>query len=206
MKLVLIADEQQVLELGDDLNTNSSVVILRDASQIPEADGVLDLLFENTTERKKLLRNSSAKVIIVNSVLDSLSEIEPSFIRIAGWNTMLKRDLIEAAAVDKEKAPVVEKLFSLINKRVEWVSDIPGFISCRVIAQIINEAYYALQENVSSKDQIDIAMKLGTNYPYGPFEWAQKIGLKNIISLLEKLSRIESRYKPCTSILEEERS
>ena len=48
--------------------------------------------------------------------------------------------------------------------------DIPGFISARVVSMIINEAYFALEEEVSSKEEIDTAMKLGTNYPYGPFD------------------------------------
>jgi 3-hydroxybutyryl-CoA dehydrogenase len=37
-------------------------------------------------------------------------------------------------------------------------------------------------------------MKLGTNYPYGPFEWSEKIGLKNIYNLLQRLSKTETRY------------
>ena len=75
-----------------------------------------------------------------------------------------------------------------------WLADDYGFIAARIIAMIINEAYYALEENVSTKEQIDIAMKLGTNYPYGPFEWSEKIGLKNILSLLQKLSKQNNRY------------
>ena len=69
-----------------------------------------------------------------------------------------------------------------------------GFIAARIIAMIINEAYYALEENVSTKEQIDIAMKLGTNYPYGPFEWSEKIGIEKIYLLLEKLSVQNKRY------------
>ena len=56
----------------------------------------------------------------------------------------------------------------------------PGFITARVIAMIINEAFFALQENVSSKEEIDTAMRLGTNYPYGPFEWTKLIGIDKI--------------------------
>ncbi len=61
---------------------------------------------------------------------------------------------------------------------------------------IINEAYFALQDEVSSKDEIDTAMKLGTNYPHGPFEWSKKIGLKNIYGLLSKLVETNNRYEP----------
>ena len=59
---------------------------------------------------------------------------------------------------------------------------------------IINEAYFALGEGVSTEDEIDLSMKLGTNYPYGPFEWCNKIGLKKVNDLMEKLSKTDNRY------------
>jgi 3-hydroxybutyryl-CoA dehydrogenase len=65
-----------------------------------------------------------------------------------------------------------------------------------VIASIINEAFFALQENVSTREDIDTAMKLGTNYPYGPFEWAERIGLMRIYGLLDALCRQHGRYLP----------
>ena len=74
------------------------------------------------------------------------------------------------------------------------MKDEPGLVSARVISMIINEAFFALGENVSSIEEIDLAMKLGTNYPYGPFEWSEKIGLQNIYHLLHKLSQTDKRY------------
>ena len=68
-------------------------------------------------------------------------------------------------------------------------------IAPRVIASIINEAYFALGEKISSKESIDIAMRYGTNYPYGPFEWSQKIGVENVYALLKKLGENDSRYE-----------
>jgi 3-hydroxybutyryl-CoA dehydrogenase len=50
---------------------------------------------------------------------------------------------------------------------------------------------------VSVEKEIDTAMKLGTNYPYGPFEWGEKIGLGKVVSLLEVLEKEQIRYKPC---------
>jgi 3-hydroxybutyryl-CoA dehydrogenase len=61
---------------------------------------------------------------------------------------------------------------------------------------IINEAWFALEEGISTKEEIDTAMKLGTNYPYGPFEWGNRIGLKNIYALLDKLNKTNDRYRP----------
>ena len=83
-----------------------------------------------------------------------------------------------------------------MNWGYRFVPDIPGMVTARILAMIINEAYFTLQENVSTKEEIDIAMKLGTSYPYGPFEWSEKIGLKNIHNLLIELSKTDKIYKP----------
>ena len=61
----------------------------------------------------------------------------------------------------------------------------------------------ALNEGVSTKEEVDTAMKLGTNYPYGPFEWAQNIGLRNVVDLLQKLSLAQPRYEPAVLLVEE---
>ena len=70
---------------------------------------------------------------------------------------------------------------------------------------IINEAYFAIEEDVASRTDIDLAMKLGTNYPFGPFEWSQRIGIKNVYQLLKAVfeSTQDERYKIC-SLLERE--
>ena len=73
----------------------------------------------------------------------------------------------------------------------------------RTIAMIVNEAYFALEANVSTKQDIDVAMKLGTNYPYGPFEWSKKIGLQEIYNLLNLLTTIDQKFTPC-KLLEQE--
>ena len=164
-------------------------------AQQPAADACIDLLFEYTDQRIALLDQLPGKTIIVSSVIHALDDLPSHFVRINGWASFLKRPIIEAAyksdAVKEKAAPIL----SFFNKKIAWVPDEPGFITARVIAMIINEAYYALEEKVSTKQEIDTAMKLGTNYPYGPFEWSEKIGLKNIAGLLEKLYKETSRYQ-----------
>ena len=92
---------------------------------------------------------------------------------------------------------------ALFGKKLEWVTDLPGFLSARVLAAIINEAYLALEEGVSSKPEIDTAMKLGTNYPFGPFEWCEKIGANRIYLLLNEMAVNNQRYLP-SSLLKKE--
>ena len=71
---------------------------------------------------------------------------------------------------------------------------------------ICNEACYALGEGISTREEIDVAMKLGTNYPYGPFEWMEKIGSGRIKELLTELQRSESRYTIASALLNQQDS
>ena len=126
--------------------------------------------------------------------------LAPNVYRINGWPTFLNRSVWEIAGA---KTAEIELVFKALNIKINFVKDEPGFISARVIAMIINEAYFALEDNVSSKTEIDIAMKLGTNYPFGPFEWATQIGTGNIVSLLQQLYLNDNRYKPSQLLITE---
>ena len=143
--------------------------------------------------------SSLAKPVFINSMVTTLAENNHSknIIRINAWPGFIEKNLWELAGrISVEAEYILQKL----NKRYIVVPDEPGFVSARIIAMIINEAYYALDEKVSSKPDIDIAMKLGTNYPYGPFEWCDKIGVKQVCALLAKLSVMDERFLPSAGI------
>lgn len=169
------------------------------------ADAFIDLMFVNTAERKGLLQQLLPKPVIINSVIDTLEETNPSFIRINGWPTFLSSPLIEAVCSNNDVKVKAEEIFSFVRKQIEWLPDEAGFVTARVISMIINEAYCALSEGVSTKNEINTAMKLGTAYPYGPFEWAEKIGVENVVALLKKLSKTERRYEPAGLLMNEMR-
>ncbi len=140
------------------------------------------------------------KPVFINAVTPTLKQINaPSHVlRINGWNGFLRRPLWELAGhVDDN----IRSVFEGINKKIIVVADEPGLVTARVVAMIINEAWFALADGVSTKNEIDTAMKLGTNYPFGPFEWADSIGLTNIVNLLQKLSITDGRYKPSVLLL-----
>ena len=145
--------------------------------------------------------SSIAKPVFINSMAATIAEnnYSKNIIRINAWPGFIEKDLWElAGAVSAEAEYILQQL----NKRYIVVPDEPGFVSARIIAMIINEAYYALDEKVSSKTDIDIAMKLGTNYPYGPFEWCNIIGVQQVYQLLAKLSLTDERFLPSAGIEE----
>jgi len=140
-----------------------------------------------------------SKPVFISSITDTLSEKNhgPNVLRFNGWAGFAEKEIWELAGTVSEEA---KKILSAIGKKYVLLRDEPGFISPRVIAMIINEAYFALGEEVSTEHDIDIAMKLGTNYPYGPFEWSRKIGLRNIFALLQMLAATDSRYAPAPAM------
>jgi len=198
MQVVILTDESLRTELlSHSTNFYEDVIWVDTISGLQhhaDADVWVDLLFEK--EHLVFLKNFLSKTIIINSVVDTLNETDRSFVRINGWPTFLTSEIIEASALLPEKKQVAETIFSVFNKKIQWLPDEPGFVTPRVVSMVINEAFISLKEGVSSENEMDIAMKLGTNYPYGPFEWAHKIGIDKVKSLLEKLSTHHERYTP----------
>lgn len=199
MQVVVLTSEglkQELIKQG--IDTDARIFFVNDISKFslhPGADAYLDLLFTPVPERILFLQSLLPATVVINSVTDTLSETNASFIRINGWNSFLESATVEAAAPE-EKRTEAEKLLAVFAKQCTWLDDKPGFVTPRVISMIINEACLALEEGVSTKDEIDTAMKLGTNYPFGPFEWMERIGRDKIYSLLIKLSRDQPRYQP----------
>jgi 3-hydroxybutyryl-CoA dehydrogenase len=180
--------------------------ILKNLNPIIEwkkAANISDFLTKKNADAYFNLKDDSADIdynnlnapVFINSVTKTLSTIKATehVLRINAWQGFLEKEIWEIAGlVSSEVANIIKTL----NKKYITVDDEPGFVSARIIAMIINEAFFAKGENVSTEEEIDIAMKLGTNYPYGPFEWSKIIGIHNIFNLLKKLSETDERYLP----------
>jgi len=173
------------------------------ALTIAEADVYMDLLFEMDAERTRHLKRLLPKPVMVNAVSWSTKKIGGGFIRINAWPGSLQRSVTEIAMPAGMSETFIQPVFSALQWKYILTPDIPGMITARVLAAIINEAYYTLGAQVSTREEIDIAMKLGTSYPYGPFEWSTKIGLTRIYELLTELSSEDKRYTPAP-LLEKE--
>ena len=104
---------------------------------------------------------------------------------------------------DRKTKAAIEQFAHLLNKKmIEHKNLKLSFHYPRTIAMIINEAYYALGEKLATRESIDLAMKNGVNYPIGPIEWGDKIGLHNVAQLLEELNTVtrDERYRLSTEL------
>jgi 3-hydroxybutyryl-CoA dehydrogenase len=170
---------------------------------IAEADAYMDLLFDMDVERTQRLKQLLPSPVLINAVSWSTKKIGADFIRINAWPGLLQRPITEIALPAGIAETSIKPLFDSLQWKYILTPDIAGMITARVLAAIINEAYYTLGAQVSTREEIDIAMKLGTSYPYGPFEWSEKIGLARIYELLTELSSVDKRYTPAPMLEEE---
>lgn len=106
---------------------------------------------------------------------------------------------VSSTAQSAAMRPQVEKLLAGLGKSVIWVNESPALILPRIVCQLINEAAFAVLEGVGSEETIDLAMKLGVNYPRGLIEWGKAIGYDKVVAVLDHLyaEYHEERYRAC---------
>jgi len=196
-KVFLIGDNEPLMaELSELLKSKYEIA--------DELDESVDFIFELTNFNKEIKFNilnfideKNSKGILISSSLcitaleQSANSKYPGRIVGAGFYPTFSKtkgiELAKTSFTSQENFDKSKKLFENLEKEVYAVQDRVGMISMRIISMIINEAYLVLQEGTSNKEDIDTAMKLGTNYPYGPIDWSEKIGVELIYNILKSM-------------------
>jgi 3-hydroxybutyryl-CoA dehydrogenase len=106
-------------------------------------------------------------------------------------------ELARDPAMTEAEADAAEGYFRSMGKHVEWVGDAPGLVLGRILGQIVNEAHFTVRAGIATPEDCDTAMRLGFNWPRGPFEWATAIGPARVVRVLDALrSELgEERYR-----------
>ncbi|MFM7429350.1 MAG: 3-hydroxyacyl-CoA dehydrogenase family protein [Flammeovirgaceae bacterium] len=171
---------------------------------LKQSDVVFDFAIAKNPEQIQLYSEFPNVVAFLNTTTKSLADLckgnqRGTFVGFCGLPTFLNRPLLEVSVQKKENEETLRSTCQKLGTEFIVVDDRVGFVTPRVIAMIINEAYFTVEEGTASREDIDLAMKLGTNYPYGPFEWCSKIGIVEVHELLESLYKDtkDERYKIC---------
>ena len=108
-------------------------------------------------------------------------------------------ELIRALQTSDETFAATKEIAKRMGKSPVEVKDSPGFVVNRMLVPMINEAVFVYSEGVASVEDIDAAMKLGSNHPMGPLALADLIGLDICLSVMEVLfdEFADSKYRPC---------
>ncbi|RBP96207.1 3-hydroxyacyl-CoA dehydrogenase [Cytobacillus firmus] len=106
-------------------------------------------------------------------------------------------EIIKGLETSEETAQSIKRAAGQMGKETVVINEFPGFVTSRISALVGNEAFYMLQEGLGTPEEIDKAIKLGLNYPMGPFELGDLVGLDTRLNNLKYLhSKLGEKYRP----------
>lgn len=194
-------------------NTIANITLTTDYSQFNDVDLVVEAVTENKDLKFKIFKDLDEKInsnaiLASNTSTISITEIAANTKRpekVIGMHFMnpvpiMKLvEIINGLATNNEVYEIIIETCKKLGKIPVTANDYPGFISNRILLPFINEAIYALMENVGTVDGIDEVAKLGFAHPMGPLMLADLIGLDTCLAILEVLHKDlgDSKYRPC---------
>ena len=197
------SEQQQMVE---------QIVTTTSLDTVHTADLVIEAASENPALKFKLFSDLDQlarpeAILASNTSSISITQIAAATQRpgqVIGMHFMNPVPLMRLVEVIPGLATAPETLDTTLmvchqmGKEPVEANDSPGFISNRILCPMINEAVFALQENVGTVEGIDTVMKLGMNHPMGPLALADLIGLDVVLSIMEVLQRDlgEDKYRP----------
>ena len=200
-------DESKKNEILSNITKTSVLEDMKEAELIVEAatenGGIKKTIFEKLDKIAK-----DGAILASNTSSISITKISSWTMRpdkVIGMHfmnpvpVMKLVEIIRGLPTSDETYETVKATAEKLGKTTVVAEDYPGFIVNRILMPMINEGVYTLMEGVGSVEDIDIAMKLGTNQPMGPLALADLIGLDTCLAIMEVLHTQlgDSKYRPC---------
>ena len=225
MKIAVLGTGKKLDSWKEKHSKNSSITYVQDTQSCGEFDVFVDLNFDESPKRIADYANSDNTYFLLSANLVSIDQAiydaqihhpPKNILGICAFPHLIERNTLEVCLPNYIKKQTdgeiqnVTGIFENISQilgyeKTQWVQSRVGLVTARVLCMIINEAFYTVQEGTANKTDIDTAMKLGTNYPKGPFEFAQIFGIDLVYKQLEALfeDTKEERYKICSLLKSE---
>jgi 3-hydroxybutyryl-CoA dehydrogenase len=211
MKIFIRGEKSRTDELRQKLHSFNAVTVMDDMTNVPVDLHVFDVIFDlnldQHPEQLKYYSGLKGIPVLVSAVHKQLAvianavqaKVECKLFGLNALPTFINRSVAEVSLYDKHDEPVLAELMGVLDWIYKVVEDRVGMVTPRIVCMIINEACYTLQEGTASIRDIDTSMKLGTNYPLGPFEWADKMGIASVYETLAAVyeDTHDERYKIC---------
>ncbi len=204
---------QQKGEIPDAEEAMTRLVFCRDLLSLQSYPWIVEAIVEDLEEKAELFRTlgrlcHAETVLASNTSSLSLTRLgresgRPE--RTVGMHffnpppVMRLVEVVAGLGTAPETVTAAVALVERLGKTPVLARDRPGFLSNRILAPMLNEAIFALEEGVGSAEDIDRVMTLGMHHPMGPLELADFIGLDVLLAILEVLHRElgDPKFRPC---------
>lgn len=210
MKILVIGNDINLLECRQKFGDKHIYEFIENQRRATLQLAWADVIFDFLSADAHLYTSFEGAVFIDTSritlsAFKAQVDSKARFIGFSGLPTFLNREVLEVSLLNDHDYQELKRVCDLLNTRFAIVTDQVGMVTPRIICMIINEAYFTLEEGTATRGDIDLAMKLGTNYPYGPFEWGERIGLKKVCGLLDAVYSAsgDERYQTCPLLKQE---
>jgi 3-hydroxybutyryl-CoA dehydrogenase len=193
--------------LVEDLHTIASLAGYTHNPDLP-VDAIFDFNLTDLPTKQSFMQSISAGLIFTAAVPCSTTEaaawtINPS--RVIGISPIINKVIEIAPALQTSPDTLIkgEQFLKDLGLEVVRVADGPGLVRLRILCNVINEAITALADGVASPEDIDTAMKLGANYPFGPLEWADNLTPEVVLAVIRALQYEygDDRYRPAPLLM-----
>jgi len=192
----------------------SRITLVDSLEQAKDVDLVEEVVFEDLEVKKKVfaeLGKVMSPKTIIGSNTSALAATplaaatgRPEKFMIIHFHqpptVMRLVEIVRALQTSDETAKAVRDFCDRLGKTaVEVKKDCPGFLTNRTMVPLLNEVYYCLYEGICTKEDIDTAFKAGFNWPMGPLELSDFIGLDTMLHICEYLHKEcgGDKYLPC---------
>lgn len=208
MKTAILASEDRWQAWQRRTGDNNVFARVQNSQSAAEYDVFIDLNFDEHPENIQNYSGNRHTLFLLSSVCFTpemalfqagLQYKQELFFGINAIPGFLERNILEITNPFNLNTDNFKNHPNLPFDGYEWVKSRIGMVTPRIVFMIINEAYYTVQEGTADEADIDTAMKLGTAYPHGPFEWLKIAGINNVYKTLLALwtDTGEERYKIC---------
>jgi 3-hydroxybutyryl-CoA dehydrogenase len=154
MQLVVRANEEQRKTfLQKNIPSTVQIRWFDENELIEETEG--DAFFDLQYDRQHTGPNLFVKgrLVFANAVVSTVADMKYfNHVRINAWPGFFENEILELASPDEGMRAVAEEVLNELGWKYKWAPDEPGMIAPRIIAMIINEAYFGLEEKISTKE------------------------------------------------------
>lgn len=167
-------DATIVIDVGDGESDRAGVLTRLDAQLGPECALFVDAYATDVEACAQRLRHPER--LVGYGILASLEDQDGI-------------ELVAQSAASGDTLDLAQEMFEATGHGVVQVAAVPGLFLGRTVGSIVNEAVTVVESGIASADDVDLAMRLGTNYPRGPIAWGREIGGRRIARILNRVAQ-----------------